>query len=160
MIAAAAENDAIGKDNDLIWHLPDDFKHFKTKTTGHAMIMGRKTFESFPKPLPERRHIIITRDKKYEVEHELCQVVHSIEAALKEVVNDTQAFIIGGGEIYRQGEPYADIIELTRIHATFEEADTFFPKIDETRWRLGAKKYHPKDERHTHAFTYLTFYRK
>lgn len=159
MIAAAAENNALGKDNDLLWHLPDDFKRFKKLTTGHKIIMGRKTFESFPKPLPNRTHIIITRDRNYIVTHPECVVVHSLEAALQLVKKDTNSFIIGGGEIYKQGEPYVNKIELTRVHANFE-ADTFFPEVDENIWKLITEEYHPKDDKHTYDFTYLTYARR
>ncbi|MGB3149174.1 MAG: dihydrofolate reductase [Maribacter sp.] len=158
MIAAASENDALGKDNDLLWHLPDDFKRFKLLTTGHKIIMGRKTFESFPKPLPNRVHIIITRDKNYSVNFNNCIIVHSLEAALK-IVSEEHAFIIGGGEIYKQAEAFADIIELTRIHESFE-ADTFFPEIDTRIWSLVKEEYHPKDEKHKYAFSYLTYTRR
>lgn len=157
MIAAAAENDALGRDNDLIWHLPDDFKRFKRLTTGHKIIMGRKTFESFPKPLPNRIHIIITRDKDYKVNSKDCIVVHSLDEALQLVSNE-HAYIIGGGEIYKQAEPFSNTIELTRVHESFE-ADTFFPKIDHKSWKLVTEEYHPKDEKHKHAFSYLTYIR-
>ncbi|MGB5369239.1 MAG: dihydrofolate reductase, partial [Flavobacteriaceae bacterium] len=160
MIAAAGEKNALGKDNDLLWHLPDDFKRFKTLTTGHPIIMGRKTFESFPKPLPNRKHIIITRDHAYKVPLENCVVVHGLDAALKLVENEPLAYIIGGGEIYRQAEPLADTIELTRIHHDFPEADTFFPVIDEKKWELVAKSHHKADERHKYSFTYLTYQRR
>lgn len=160
MIAAAAENNELGKDNDLLWHLPDDFKRFKILTTGHKIIMGRKTFESFPKPLANRVHIIITRDKKYKVDYDACIVVHSLEAALELVRQDALAFIIGGGELYKQGEAYANEIELTRVHTTFKNADTFFPEIDTEIWKLAEGEYHPADDRHKFAFTYLTYIRK
>ena len=159
LIAAASKNNALGKDNDLLWHLPDDFKRFKKLTTGHKIIMGRKTFQSFPKPLPNRTHIIITRDKEYIVEHEDCIVVHSIDAALKLVENDETSFIIGGGEIYRQSEKFANKIELTRVHKAFD-ADTFFPEIDLTDWELIEEEYHPRDDKHKYDFTYLTYIRK
>lgn len=159
LIAAASKNNALGKDNDLLWHLPDDFKRFKKLTTGHQIIMGRKTFESFPKPLPNRTHIIITRDRDYTVDFDSCIVVHSIEAALELVKNDHKAFIIGGGEIYRQCEKFANRIELTRVHKAFE-ADTFFPEIDLNDWELIAEEYHPRDEKHQYDFTYLTYLRK
>jgi dihydrofolate reductase len=160
MIAAAGEKNALGKDNDLLWHLPDDFKRFKTLTTGHPIIMGRKTFESFPKPLPNRKHIIITRDRGYQVPFENCVVVHGLEAALGLVENEPLAYIIGGGEIYRQAEPLADTIELTRIHHDFPEADTFFPVIDENKWVLVRASHHQADERHKYSFTYLTYQRR
>lgn len=155
MIAAAAENNAIGKDNDLLWHLPDDFKRFKKLTTGHKIIMGRKTFESFPKPLPNRVHIIITRDKNYKVEFPDCIVVHSLEAALEQAKNE-DCFVIGGGEIYKQSEAFCNKIELTRVHATFE-ADTYFPEINTDTWKVTYEEKHPKDEKHKYAFTYVTY---
>ncbi|MRI01577.1 dihydrofolate reductase [Kriegella sp. EG-1] len=160
MIAAAAENNALGKDNDLLWHLPDDFKRFKKLTTGYSIIMGRKTYESFPKPLPNRRHIIITRDTKYKVDHEHCIVVHSLLEALELCKNEVLSYIIGGGEIYAQAEQFSNKIELTRVHSTFENADTFFPSIDFNKWELVYEEYHPIDERHKYAFTYLTYIRK
>lgn len=158
MIAAAGEDNSLGKDNDLLWHLPDDFKRFKHLTSGHKIIMGRKTFESFPKPLPNRIHIIVTRDPDYKVDHDDCLVVHSLKEAL-DLIKNEKAYIIGGGEIYKQGEQYADAIELTRVHSTFE-ADTFFPSIDNQIWKVIAEEYHPKDEKHKYDFTYLTYGRK
>jgi len=158
MIAAAGEENAIGKDNELLWHLPDDFRRFKRLTTGHPMIMGRKTFESFPKPLPDRPHIIITRNRDYQVAHPDCQVVHSLEEALECVKKEKLAFIIGGGEIYARGMEVADIIELTRVHGTFE-GDACFPVIDSNIWKLVKEEYHPADENHAYAFTYRTFER-
>lgn len=159
LIAAASKNNALGKDNDLLWHLPDDFKHFKQKTTGHKIIMGRKTFESFPKPLPNRTHIIITRNRDYNTPYDDCIIVHSIEAAIKLTENDAVAFVIGGGEIYRQSVKFATSIELTRVHKAFE-ADTFFPEIDLSEWELTHEEYHPKDEKHKYDFTYLTYEKK
>jgi Dihydrofolate reductase len=158
IIAAAAENNALGKDNDLVWHLPDDFKRFKTITTGHKIIMGRKTLESFPKPLPNREHIAITRDKDYQPKFP-CTLVHTLAEAIDLVQDGETAFIIGGGEIYRQSMDRATDIELTRVHATFE-ADTFFPEIDEEAWELVNEEFHPKDDRHEYSFTYLTYKRK
>lgn len=159
LIAAASKNNGLGKDNDLLWHLPDDFKRFKKLTIGHKIIMGRKTFESFPKPLPKRTHIIITRDKDYVVNFENCFVVHSIEEALQLVANDAISFVIGGGEIYRQSVKFATRIELTRVHKAFE-ADTFFPEIDLNDWELIDEEYHPKDKSHIYDFTYLTYIKK
>ncbi|WP_445385716.1 dihydrofolate reductase [Robiginitalea sp. IMCC44478] len=156
LIAAAGEQNELGKDNDLPWHLPDDFKRFKRITSGHTIIMGRKTFESFPRPLPDRKHLIITRDTHYTVSHPDCTVVHSVKDALSIVAKLDKAFIIGGGEIYHQFLPYATSIELTRVHASFK-ADTWFPKIEEANWKLIAEEHHPADERHKHAFTYLSY---
>jgi len=159
IIAAAAENNALGKDNDLLWHLPDDFKRFKKLTTGHKIIMGRKTFESFKKPLPNRIHIIITRDENYRTHFDDCIVVHSMRAALKLVENDAISYIIGGGEIYNQGEEFANKIELTRVHESFE-ADVFFIDIDDNKWQLIAEEFHAIDEKHKYDFTYLTYLRR
>ena len=157
MIAAAAENNALGKDGDLVWHLPDDFKRFKKLTTGHHIIMGRKTFESFPKPLPNRTHIVITRNRDYTKEG--CIVVHNLEDALKIAEGDTQPFIIGGGEIYKLALNASEKIELTRVHDTFE-ADAFFPEIDLSKWELMNEEFHEIDERHSVSFTYLTYVKK
>lgn len=156
MIAAAAEDNALAKDNELPWHLPDDFKRFKKLTSGHKIIMGRKTFDSLKNPLPNRSHIIITRDKNYSVDLQDGIIVYSLAEAMAQIKNEI-AFVIGGGEIYSLFEKESDKIELTRVHATFEEADTFFPEIDENYWMLTNQEYHPTDERHKYAFTYLTY---
>lgn len=158
IIVAAAENDAIGKGNKLIWHLRDDLKRFKSLTNGHHIIMGRKTFESFPKPLPNRTHVVISRQKDYKVPSGVI-LVNSLEDAIDASKNDLQPFIIGGGEIYKQAMPLVDKIELTRVHDSFE-ADTFFPKIDKSVWKETANTFHTKDENHEHEFSFLTFKRK
>ncbi|WP_299890142.1 dihydrofolate reductase [uncultured Lacinutrix sp.] len=158
MIVAAGENNEIGKDNDLIWHLRDDLKRFKALTSGHHIIMGRKTFESFPKPLPNRTHIVISRQKDYQVPEGVI-VVNSLEAAIEKAKNDSQPFIIGGGEIYKQAMPLANKIELTRVHSTFD-ADTFFPEVDKSIWKETANTFHTKDENHEYEFSFLTFERK
>ena len=121
--------------------------------------MGRKTYESFPKLLPNRTHIIITRDKNYAVAFEDAIVVHSLDDALALVKNEI-AFIIGGGEIYKLAEKQSDKIELTRIHTNFDDADTFFPEIDENYWMMTKQEFHPTDERHKFSFTYITYERK
>ncbi|MGS2727596.1 dihydrofolate reductase [Psychroserpens sp. BH13MA-6] len=156
IIVAAGENNAIGKDNDLIWHLSDDLKRFKSLTNGHHIIMGRKTFESFPKPLPNRTHIVITRQEAYKAPDGVI-VVNNLEDALDAARSDTQPFIIGGGEIYKQSIAIADKIEITRVHHEFPNADTFFPKIDLTKWHEVYAKFHPKDDKHAYAFTFLTY---
>lgn len=157
LIAAAGENNELGKDNDLVWHLPDDFKHFKISTTGHYIIMGRKTFESFPKLLPNRTHVVITRNSDYQAEG--AHVVNSLEKALELAKDDPQPYIIGGGEIYYLGIQFADKIELTRVHGAFE-ADTYFPEISQNEWTLIKEEFHDKDERHNYAFTVQTYVRK
>jgi dihydrofolate reductase len=118
--------------------------------------MGRKTFETFPQLLPNRNHVIITRKQDYNPEGTI--VVNSLEKALEKAKEDPQPFVIGGGEIYKLSMEKADCIELTRVHGTFE-ADTFFPEIDEKKWKLVASETHSKDERHNYAFTYLTYER-
>ncbi|MCR4031718.1 MULTISPECIES: dihydrofolate reductase [Flavobacterium] len=157
MIAAAAENNALGKNNELVWHLPNDFKRFKSLTTGHHIIMGRKTFESFPKPLPNRVHIVISRQENYHPEG--CIVVDSIEKALAACPENDDSYIIGGGEIYNLGLPFTDIIELTKVHHTFE-ADAFFPKINKNEWLLVESEENYKDEKHLYDYTYETYIRK
>ena len=154
IIAAAGENNALGKDNKLIWHLSDDLKHFKNLTKGHHVIMGRKTFESMPKALPNRTNVVISRQKDYVAEN--AQVVSSLEAALAFAQEDDRPFIIGGGEIYSQALPFADCIELTRVHDDFE-ADTFFPEIDTTVWREVWRENHDKDDEHAHAFSFIRY---
>ena len=158
IIVAAGENDAIGKDNKLIWHLSDDLKRFKTLTNNHHIIMGRKTFESFPKPLPNRTHIVISRQNNYNVPVGVI-VVNTLEDALDAARGDSQPFIIGGGEIYKQAMVFADKLEVTRVHENFE-ADTFFPKIDPEIWQETSNTYHAKDDKHEHAFSFLTYLRK
>ena len=157
IIAAASENNALGKNNDLLWHLPDDFKRFKTLTTGHHIIMGRKTFESFPKQLPNRTHVIITRNQDYQPEG--CIVVNSLEEALQFCRNQEETYIIGGGEIYKQSMDIADKIELTRVH-TIIDADTFFPEINPEQWNLTTEDHHPKDDKHLYSFSFQTFIKK
>lgn len=157
MIAAVAENNALGKKNKLVWHLPNDFKRFKSLTTNHHIIMGRKTFESFPKPLPNRTHIVISRQENYNPGG--CIVVDSIEKAIALCPENEDSYIIGGGEIYSLGLQYADIMEITRVHHTFE-ADAFFPKINEREWQLVETEANVKDETHLYDYTYETYIKK
>ncbi|MEH1007257.1 dihydrofolate reductase [Winogradskyella sp. ECml5-4] len=156
IIVAAGENNAIGKDNDLIWHLSDDLKRFKSLTNGHHIIMGRKTFESFPKPLPNRTHIVITRQEDYKAPSGVI-IVNSLEDALDAARLDKQPFIIGGGEIYKQAMPLVDKIEITRVHSEFKDADTFFPEIDKSKWQEVNRTTHKVDEKHAFAFSFITY---
>ncbi|PWH84277.1 dihydrofolate reductase [Algibacter marinivivus] len=158
IIVAAAENNAIGLGNKLIWHLSDDLKRFKSLTNGHHIIMGRKTFESFPKPLPNRTHVVITRQKDYEAPEGVI-IVHNLEDAIDASKSDSQPFIIGGGQIYKQAMTIADKIELTRVHHDFD-ADTFFPEIDASVWKETANVFHKKDDNHDYEFSFLTYERK
>ena len=155
IIVAAAENNAIGKDNDLIWSLPNDLKRFKKLTSGHNIIMGRKTFDSFPGLLPNRKHIVISRNKNISFSDEVT-VVNNFEDAIRETGDDENPFIIGGGQIYKLAMDLSDKIELTRVHEEFK-ADTFFPKIDENKWKLINEEFNEKDERHQFSFTYKTY---
>ncbi|PWA06545.1 dihydrofolate reductase [Flavobacterium psychrotolerans] len=157
LIAAAGKNNALGKNNELVWHLPDDFKRFKALTSGHHIVMGRKTFESFPRPLPNRTHIIITRQKDYNPEG--CIIVDSMEKALEISPINEDVYIIGGGEIYQLGLPFSDKIELTRVFETFD-ADVFFPEINLDDWDLQQEEFHSKDEKHNYNFSYQTYIRK
>ncbi|MGZ9674872.1 dihydrofolate reductase [Flavobacterium sp. GNP001] len=156
MIAAVAENNALGKNNDLLWHLPNDFKRFKAVTTGHHIIMGRKTFESFPKPLPNRTHVIITRQKDYTAAG--CIVVSSLEEALSVCPANEDVFIIGGGEIYNLALPIADKLDLTKVHHTFE-ADAYFPEIDPKQWKLTNSEHYSKDEKHQYDYSFESYER-
>lgn len=157
MIAAVAENNALGKNNDLLWHLPLDFKRFKEVTSGHHIIMGRKTFESFPKPLPNRTHVIITRQKDFV--HDGCIVVQDVEKAIAVCPTDEDLYIIGGGEIYTQSIHLADQLDITRVHHSFE-ADVYFPEIDAKIWELTSEIFNSKDEKHLFDYTFQTFVRR
>lgn len=157
IIAAVSTNQALGKDNQLIWHLSKDLQHFKKLTNGHAVIMGRKTFESMPRALPNRTNIVITRQTDYRAEN--IKVASSISEALGIAKNDPRPFIIGGGEIYKDSMKIAVEIELTRVHASFE-ADTFFPEINPHEWQEVWREEHPADEVHAHAFTFIRYQKK
>ena len=158
LIVAAAENSAIGRGNDLLWHLPDDLKHFKRTTKGHYVIMGRKTFESQgKKPLPGRTNIVITRKKDYSAPK--CIVVSSLEKALDAVKKDEEPFIIGGSEIYKKALAKVDRIYLTRVHATFD-ADTFFSEPNFKQWEIVSEEFHPADEKHQYSFSVYVMDRK
>ena len=160
IIVAACENNAIGANNDLIWRLPIDMKFFKDKTKGHHVIMGRKNFESIPhkyRPLPNRTNVVVTRQTTYPAEG--CIVVNSIEQALKKAkeANDSEPFIIGGGEIYRLAleQNIVDRIYITRVHKSYE-GDTFFPEINKT-WNLISSNKHVADEKHVCDYTFEVY---
>lgn len=157
-VVAVAENNVIGKDNQLVWHLPADLRHFKQLTMGHPIIMGRKTYASIGKPLPGRTSIIITRQADYKAEG--CIVVNSVKAAVAKAKElDEQACIIGGAEIYRQSMPYLDTIYITKIHHTFE-GDTFFPKLEEADWQKVSEEHHEPDEKNKYSFSFIELRRK
>lgn len=162
LIAAVSENNVIGKDNNLPWHLPTDMKYFRDTTMGHCVIMGRKNYDSIPlkyRPLDGRTNIVVTRQKDFKAEN--CIVVNSIEDALRECErkNETEAFIIGGADIYKQTMDVADKIHYTKIHYTFE-GDAFFPEIDTRKWKLISKKDVPADAKNKFPFSFCVYQKK
>jgi dihydrofolate reductase len=152
-VVAAAENNAIGKDNQLLWKLPTDLKHFKTITSGGTIIMGRKTYDSMGKPLPNRRNIIITRNPDLNIDG--AEVTQSLEAALKLCQHEAEVFVIGGAEIYKAALNKADKIFLTRVHQNFN-GDAYFPELDPDKWEETAREYHEPDEKNTIPFSFIT----
>jgi len=155
IVVAIASNYAIGKNNQLLWHLPKDLKHFKDITAGGTVIMGRKTFDSVGKPLPKRRNIVITRKP---ISIEGCEVVDSVDAALALCKTEKEVFIVGGAEIYRQTMPLANRIYLTIVHHSFD-ADTFFPEIDYKEWTELEREDHETDEKHQFSYSFITLER-
>lgn len=156
IIAAMSENRIIGRAGSLPWRLPADLKRFKSLTVGHTVIMGRKTFQSIGRPLPDRRSIVITRNADYRAEGVL--IVLSLEDALSQAADDEEAFIIGGGELYRHALPLADRLELTIVHAVIE-GDTSFPELDIKDWKLIGEERHEADDRHAYPFTFQRYER-
>jgi dihydrofolate reductase len=159
IMAAKAKNNIIGKDNDLIWHLPADLKFFKKTTKGHTLIMGRKTFESLANPLPHRDSWVVTRNKSYRAEG--ITVFHSLESAIKEGERkglDT-VFILGGGEIYRQSMLLADKMIITEVHDNFE-GDTIFPEIDLAAWKEISREEHTADEKNKYDYAFVEYLRR
>lgn len=158
IIVAVASDGAIGRANDLLWHLPADLKRFKELTTGHTILMGRKTFESLPRgPLPNRRNIIISRSLPAPSGAE---VYPTIQQALEACASDEEVFIIGGGEIYRQLLPDTERIYLTRVQASFPDAEVFFPELDPTEWIEEAREVYPRDERNEYDTELLLLRRR
>ncbi|MFY7811933.1 MAG: dihydrofolate reductase [Flavobacterium sp.] len=153
LIAAIGTNNELGKNNELLWHLPKDFKRFKELTSHHTIIMGRKTFESLPGILPNRKHIIISRNKNLEILD--TTIVYSLNEAL-EITKNENIFIIGGGQIYKESIEIADFLEITRVEVSIE-ADTFFPEIDESKWELIHQELNFKDEKHPYNFNFETY---
>lgn len=157
IVVAMGKNREIGADNQLLWHLPKDLKHFKELTSGHPIIMGRKTYESIGKPLPNRTNIVISRKNDWFEEGIL--IVGSIKEALKFAKKiDENVFILGGGTIYEQTIDLADQLEVTLVDAELK-ADTFFPKIDEKKWLKTNETTHKKDEKNQFDFSFQTFER-
>ena len=157
IIAAVAKNNALGKNNDLIWHLPADLKRFKEITLGHHIIMGRKTFESLGKPLPNRTTIIITRNPDYIAPG--CIIVNELEEAIKAAAVDENPFILGGAEIYKQAMSFADILDLTLVHESFD-GDAFFPNIDMSKWTEMSRQDFKADEKNKYDYSFVQYKKK
>ncbi|MBN8234622.1 dihydrofolate reductase [Halobacillus kuroshimensis] len=158
-IFAMDRHQLIGKDNDLPWHIPNDFKFFKDMTWGKTIIMGRKTFESFGRPLPERKHIVLTSNESYD--REGCTVIHSIDEILKleQEQPDKEWFVIGGSVLFEKMLPYADRMYLTYIDAEFE-GDTYFPPFNYDQWTLSSETKGMKDEKNPYDYYFRTYDRK
>jgi len=162
MIAAVSRNGVIGKDNDLVWNLPDDMKFFMQTTTGYPVIMGRKNYESIPdkfRPLKNRTNIIITRNTAFTAaDCPECIVVNSLKDAINAAKKETteEVFIIGGGQIYKLGMPISDRLYISEINGTFE-GDTFFPEFDKSKWKEISRKAHAIDDRHEHEFDFVIY---
>lgn len=159
ILVAVAKNGAIGKDNDLIWYLSDDLKRFKALTTGHTIIMGRKTFESLPKgALPNRTNVVLTKDKSKSFSN--CLMLHSVEEIIEKYAEDPEEhFIIGGGQLYADLLPYANRIYLTRVHHSFE-ADVFFPEINMEDWLVESEERHEVSEKNEYAYSFVNLLRR
>jgi dihydrofolate reductase len=157
LIAAIANNNALGKDNDLIWHLPADLIRFRHTTTGHHILMGRNTYESIGKPLPNRTSVIITRNANYKAEG--CIVVTSLEAALEIAKEDSSPFVIGGAQIYREAINLVDQLDITEVHHDFE-ADVFFPEIDSSVWKETRRERFEADAKNPYPYSFVSYQRR
>ena len=158
IIVAISDNNVIGKDNALLWRLSADMRFFKEKTTGHHIIMGRKTFESLGnKLLPNRTSIVISRNADYQLP-EGGILATSIENAIAKVKDETEAFFIGGEQIYKSALPFVDTLYITRVHHTFD-GDAFFPEIDKSQWKLVSSEHHKAEEKNEYDYTFETYQR-
>lgn len=158
LVVAVAQNGVIGGDNRLLWHLPLDLKHFKQLTQGHPIVMGRRTYESIGRPLPNRTNIVVTRQQDWQVEG--CEVAYSVLHALEMArALDEEVCVIGGGEIYRQALPTAEVVYLTEVHHDFE-GDVTFPELSPLEWREETRERHEPDEKHAYAFSFVTLRRR
>lgn len=158
IIVAIGRHSGIGYQNQLLYWLPNDLKRFKALTTGHTIIMGRKTFESLPKgALPNRRNIVLTRQPDCTFEGAECY--SSLEAALAHCPTEEEVFIIGGASVYREALPLANRLYLTRVDDDTQEADAFFPSIDETVWKETGREAHPTDEKHLYPYCFVDYER-
>ena len=157
IIVAVAKNGVIGDKNSLLWHLREDMIHFRTTTSGHPVVMGRKTYDSIGRPLPKRTNVVITRDTNLAIEG--CTVVHSLDEAVAMFDKSEEVFIIGGAQIYKQALPIADRIYLTVIDKEYE-GDTSFPEIDYSTWNEISREEHSSGEEFEHPFAFITLERK
>lgn len=145
IIVAKAKNNVIGNNNQLIWHIKDDLKRFKNLTTNHNIIMGRKTFESLGRVLPNRFHIVFTRDKSYKIDDERVKIIYDIEEIKQYIYDEKENFVIGGAQIYKMLLPYCKKLYITQINKEFE-GDVYFPSIDKKDWKISSICKGPKDE--------------
>ena len=159
IIVAVANNNVIGKDNQLIWHLPEDLKRFKRLTTGHTIIMGRKTFESLGRILPNRKHIILCNDAQLQIEDENVEILEDIALLKPYIESEEENFIIGGATIYKLLMPYANKMYITHINQAFE-GDVYFPEIKQEEWKIIEKEKGLKDEKNPYDYEYVTYTRK
>ena len=159
IIVAVGENSEIGCRNQLLWRLPVDLRRFKELTTGHAVVMGRKTFESLPNgALPNRTNIVLSSNPTLTLAN--CLVFSSLDDALIKLSGEKEVYIIGGGQLYSHALPYATKLYMTQVHAVFPEADAFFPEIDRTAWIKINEEIHPADEKNKFSFTFYEFEKK
>ena len=156
-VVAMSENRVIGRKNDLPWRLPKDLKHFKATTLGHAILMGRKTYESIGRPLPDRTNIILTSDPAYIAPG--CLVVTSLEEALEMAQAFERFMVVGGAKVYEQFLPYVDIIHMTVVHQTLE-GDAYFPELDPKEWDEKELENHTQDDKHEYAFSFKYLHRR
>lgn len=159
IIVAKASNNIIGKNNKLIWHLPEDLKRFKELTTGHTIIMGRRTFESLGRILPNRKHVILCNDAEMNIEDERVEILEDISMLDKYIHSEEENFIIGGATIYKLLMPYADKMYITEINEKFD-GDVSFPEINLEEWKMIEKIKGLKDEKNPYDYDYVTYIRK
>lgn len=159
IIVAKAKNNTIGKDNKLLWHIPDDLKRFKQLTTNHNIIMGRKTFESLGRILPNRKHIIFSQNPDFKIDNENIEIVHSMLQIQQYIEDEEENFVIGGAMIYNLLMPYVTKMYVTEIDKDFE-GDTVFPRINDDKWQEISREEGPKDEENDFKYEYVIYKRK
>lgn len=165
LIVAVAENGAIGRNNELLWHISEDLKYFKSTTTGHPVIMGRKTYESIGRPLPGRRNVVLTRGDMEipsikNPQTTSMEIVHSLDEVYSLVQGDEEFFVMGGGMLYNATFPKADMLYLTKIYAVAEDADTFFPQVKDDEWEIVKEGEMMHDEENDIDYQFLVYKRK